>query len=93
MKTLGKGLVIVALFFGVWMLLSQIDFMASFSKMLKIKPVKSEATDSEDMLNVLLGKTNKGRTIFIRLLTATLFCVVCMPRTGTSSFCSGVMVM
>ena len=47
-------------------LLSQIDFMASFSKMLKIKPVKSEATDSEDMLNVLLGKTNKGRTVLIK---------------------------
>lgn len=47
-------------------LLSQIDFMASFSKMLKIKSVKSEATDSEDMLNVLLGKTNKGRTVLIK---------------------------
>ena len=47
-------------------LLSQIDFMASFSKMLKIKPVKSEATDSEDMINVLLGKTNKGRTVLIK---------------------------
>ncbi|WP_414000248.1 sulfatase family protein [Flavobacterium sp. W1B] len=44
-------------------LLSQIDFMASFSKMLNIK--NNEITDSEDMLDVMLGKTTKGRTILI----------------------------
>ena len=37
MKTISKGLVIVALFFGVWMLLSQIDFVKHF----KVKEAKS----------------------------------------------------
>lgn len=43
----------------------QIDFMASFSKMLNIKPKDIETTDSEDMLDVLLGKSNKGRTVLV----------------------------
>ena len=30
MKTLSKGLIVVALFFGVWMLLSQINFVKHF---------------------------------------------------------------
>ena len=46
-------------------MVSQIDFMASFSKMLNIKPKDIEITDSEDMLNVFLGKSNKGRTVLI----------------------------
>ena len=46
-------------------MVSQIDFMASFSKMLNIKPKDIEITDSEDMLNVFLGKINKGRTVLI----------------------------
>ena len=46
-------------------MVSQIDFMASFSKMLNIKPKDIEITDSEDMLNVLLGKSNKGRTVLV----------------------------
>ena len=37
MKVLSKGLVIVALFFGVWMLLSQIDFVKHF----KVKEAKT----------------------------------------------------
>ena len=43
----------------------QIDFMASFSKMLNIQPKDIETTDSEDMLDVLLGKSNKGRTVLV----------------------------
>ena len=43
----------------------QIDFMASFSKMLNVKPKDLQTTDSEDMLDVLLGKSKKGRTILV----------------------------
>ena len=46
-------------------MVSQIDFMSSFSKMLNIKPKDIEISDSEDMLDVLLGKSNKGRTILV----------------------------
>lgn len=46
-------------------MLSQIDLLASFSKMLKIDFLSGETTDSEDMLDVLLGKTNKGRSALI----------------------------
>ena len=46
-------------------LLSQIDFLASFSKMLNVKPKDMQTTDSEDMLDVLLGKSKKGRTILV----------------------------
>ena len=46
-------------------MVSQIDFMSSFSKMLNIKPKDIEITDSEDMLNVLLGKSTKGRTVLV----------------------------
>lgn len=53
-------------------LLSQIDFMASFSKLLNIKKKDSEATDSEDMLDAMLGKTTKGRTILIEQGTSSL---------------------
>lgn len=42
-------------------LFSQLDFLASFAKLTKqTLPVKS-APDSQDMLNVLLGKSKKGR--------------------------------
>ena len=37
MKVLSKGLIVVALFFGVWMLLSQIDFVKHF----KVKEAKT----------------------------------------------------
>ena len=33
--------------------------------MLNIKPKDIEITDSEDMLNVLLGKSTKGRTVLV----------------------------
>lgn len=46
-------------------MISQIDFMSSFSKMLNIRPKDIEITDSEDMLNVLLGKSHKGRTVLV----------------------------
>ena len=46
-------------------LLSQVDFLSSFSKMLNVKPKDLQSTDSEDMLDVLLGKSKKGRTILV----------------------------
>ncbi|PRZ25199.1 sulfatase family protein [Flavobacterium granuli] len=51
---------------------SQIDFLASFSNLLKIKTNTSEATDSENMLDALLGKTSKGRTVLIEQGTTSL---------------------
>lgn len=47
-------------------LICQIDFMTSFSKLLNININSNEATDSEDMHNALLGKTQKGRQILIK---------------------------
>lgn len=46
-------------------LISQIDFMASFSKLLNIKIEADTAVDSENLLNALLGKTDRGRTVLI----------------------------
>ena len=46
-------------------LLCQVDFLASFSKMLGQPLSNSIATDSEDMLKPLLGKNNKGRDVLI----------------------------
>jgi arylsulfatase A len=46
-------------------MLSQIDLLASFSKMLKIDSLSRGKTDSEDMLDVMLGNTNKGRSTLI----------------------------
>ena len=42
-------------------LVSQVDFAASFAKMLHVD-LEDWAVDSQDMLDVLLGKTVKGRT-------------------------------
>ncbi|NGY36096.1 arylsulfatase [Flavobacterium sp. XN-5] len=47
-------------------LLSQVDLLPSFSKMLNIKLEKDQVTDGEDMLQAMLGKTNKGRTVLIK---------------------------
>jgi predicted Zn-dependent protease len=47
MKVLSKGLVIVALFFGVWMLLSQIDFVKHFR-------VKEAKTGTEKTLGEVI---------------------------------------
>jgi arylsulfatase A-like enzyme len=46
-------------------LICQIDFIASFSKLLNIKIPKSDAQDSENMLDALMGKTNQGRTVLV----------------------------
>ena len=45
-------------------LVSQIDLLASFSKMLNIAP-KDMPNDSENTIDVLLGKSNKGREYLV----------------------------
>jgi arylsulfatase A-like enzyme len=42
-------------------LVCQIDIIASFSKLLQQPLMASEAADSQDMLNALMGKTKEGR--------------------------------
>ena len=42
-------------------LISQVDFMASFAKMLNLKLNENDATDSFEMLDQLLGKSDKNR--------------------------------
>ena len=46
-------------------LISQVDFMASFSKLLNVEIEGNTAVDSEDLLNTLLGKTDQGRTVLV----------------------------
>lgn len=46
-------------------LISQIDLMASFAKMLKEKLPDNEFTDSRDYFNTLIGKQNKSRDYII----------------------------
>ncbi|MCD0468807.1 arylsulfatase [Flavobacterium sp. JAS] len=47
-------------------LLSQVDLFASFAKLIGVKIQNKEtAVDSFDMLDVLMGKSNKGRTYMI----------------------------
>lgn len=47
-------------------LFSQVDLLASFAKLIGIKIQNKEtATDSFDMLDVLMGKSNKGRKYLI----------------------------
>ncbi|MFT3845166.1 MAG: arylsulfatase [Lacibacter sp.] len=46
-------------------MICQIDFIASFSALLNQKITTGEAPDSENMLNVLLGKTKQGRHILV----------------------------
>jgi len=46
-------------------LISQVDFMASFSKLLNVDIEGNTAVDSEDLLNTLLGKTDQGRTVLV----------------------------
>jgi arylsulfatase A len=47
-------------------LVCQMDLLASFSKLLHQKKSSDNATDSEDMLDVLLGKTNLGRKVLVQ---------------------------
>ena len=46
-------------------MISQIDLLASFADLLNKKLPAGEGTDSKDMMNVLLGKSNKGRTVLV----------------------------
>ncbi len=46
-------------------LVCQIDLLASFSKLLHQPIAAGEATDSEDVLDAFLGRTNKGRSVLI----------------------------
>ena len=42
------------------------DLIASFSKFLQQPVIATEAADSEDMMKVLLGKTNQGRHLLVQ---------------------------
>jgi arylsulfatase A len=53
-------------------LFSQMDMLSSFSKMLKIKMPDANSTDSEDMLDVMMGKSTKGRTVLVEQGMETL---------------------
>jgi arylsulfatase A-like enzyme len=46
-------------------LISQMDLLASFAKLLNITVAPGEATDSENQLNALLGQSVSGRKIYI----------------------------
>lgn len=47
-------------------LVSQIDFIASFGSFLGQKIPKADAKDSEDMMDVFLGKSDKGRKVLVK---------------------------
>lgn len=47
-------------------LVTQLDLISSFSKMLNVKLAQSEAPDSEEMLDAILGKTSKGRAVLVQ---------------------------
>lgn len=47
-------------------LVCQIDFIASFSKLLNQTIPAGEASDSENILDALLGKTTKGRSVLVQ---------------------------
>ncbi|MFL0163390.1 sulfatase family protein [Aquirufa salirivi] len=47
-------------------LVCQIDFVASFANFFNKKLPASEASDSEDMLNALLGKSLEGRKVLVK---------------------------
>jgi arylsulfatase A len=47
-------------------LICQVDFIASFSNMLNLSVAPGDATDSKNVLDALLGKSNKGRNILIK---------------------------
>lgn len=46
-------------------LLSQVDLLPSFSKMLNVKLEKDQLIDGEDILQAMFGETNKGRTVLV----------------------------
>lgn len=47
-------------------LVCQIDFLASFSKLINQSIPAGDATDSEDMLDAFLGKSNTGRSVLVK---------------------------
>lgn len=53
-------------------LVSQVDFMASFAKMLNLNLAENDALDSFETMDVLLGKSNKSRAHFIHQGNATM---------------------
>jgi arylsulfatase A-like enzyme len=46
-------------------LVSQIDFLASFSQLLQQPFPKGDARDSENLLPAFLGQSGKGRSVFV----------------------------
>lgn len=53
-------------------LVSQVDFMASFAKMLNLKLNENDAIDSFEMLDQLLGKSDENRGNFVHQGISTL---------------------
>lgn len=53
-------------------LVSQVDFMASFAKMLNLNLAENEAIDSFETLDELLGKSDKSRAHFVHHGNATM---------------------
>jgi arylsulfatase A len=46
-------------------MISQVDMLASFSRMLHVRLPEDYDMDSEDMLNALMGKSNIGRAVLV----------------------------
>ncbi len=53
-------------------LVSQVDFMASFAKMLNLNLEDKDAIDSFEMLDELLGKSNENRSHFVHHGSSTM---------------------
>ena len=53
-------------------LVSQVDFMASFGNMLNLKLADNDAIDSFEMLDELLGKSDKNRDHFVHQGNSTM---------------------
>lgn len=53
-------------------LVSQVDFMASFAKMLGIQINENDAFDSIDLMDVLLGKDSAGRDFIVHQGNSTM---------------------
>lgn len=53
-------------------LVSQVDLMASFAKMLNLNLAEGDALDSFETLDVLFGKSNKSRAHFVHQGNATM---------------------
>ena len=53
-------------------MVSQVDFMASFARMLNLELAEKDAVDSFDMLDQLLGKSEQSRDHFVHQGNATM---------------------